>query len=385
MSNMDNKHRWVWLFLASIFLFVSCSRGTAEDQPKEKGRATLPVTVSQVLSKDVPIQVTAVGNVEPYATVEVKSRISGDLMSIHFKEGQEVKEGDLLFAIDRRPFEIALKEAQARLERDQVLARKAQDDVRRNTPLLEKGLVSHQAYEQLKYTAEAAEASVKADQAAIENHLLQLNYCRIKAPISGRTGSILIQRGNLIKGNDENKFLVTINQIQPVFITFAVPEKFLDEINRAMGKRMLTVQASTSSSSPPNDPTKGTVTFVDNTVDMATGPIRLKATFPNQDRRLWPGQIVNVTLNLGIQTMAVVVPSQAIQNGQSGRYVFVVKEDKTVELRPVLITREMDGQVVIGKGLSPDETVVTDGQLRLTPGAKVSIKEKAVENKETEG
>ena len=208
----------------------------------------MPVEVATVMSKDVPEQATAIGNVEAYSTVAVKSRVSGELVGVHFQEGQEVKEGDLLFTIDKAPYEVALKEAQARLERDQALARKAQDDVRRNAPLAERDFVSRQAYEQYKSAAEAAEASVKADQAAIENLQLQLSYCSIRSPISGRTGSLLIQRGNLVKGNDENKSLVTIHQIQPIYVTFALPEKFLGKVNRAMGETKMQVLVDTPES-----------------------------------------------------------------------------------------------------------------------------------------
>jgi multidrug efflux system membrane fusion protein len=220
-------------------------------------------------------------------------------------------------------------------------------------PLAEKDFVSRQAYDQLKSTAEAAEATVKADQAALENLALQLSYCSIRAPISGRTGSLMIQRGNLIKASDENKSLVVIHQIQPIYVTFSVPEQFLVQINRGMSEGKLPI---------------------DNTVDTSTGTIRLKATFPNKDRRLWPGQIANVELTLGIQSKAVVVPSQTIQSGQSGQYAFVVKPEGIVELRPVVAGRSTDGQTVIEKGLSPGETVVTDGQLLLTPGTKVTVK-----------
>ena len=361
-------------FLAGVLLMTACSGGPSAEEPKSKEKPAVPVTVASVFTKDVPVQVTSVGNVEAYSTVAVKSRVSGELVGVHFQEGQEVKEGDPLFTIDKAPYEVALKEAQARLERDQALARKARDDVRRNMPLAEKDIVSRQSLDQYVSTAEAAEALVKADQAALENLQLQLGYCSIRSPISGRTGSLLIQRGNLVKGNDENKSLLTVHQIEPIYVTFAVPEKYLGEINRRTKETRMEVQVYSPENQGSPEPVIGVVSFVNNTVEVSTATIRLKATFQNRDRRLWPGQTVNVLLTLGVQPKAVVVPSQAIQSGQSGSYAFVVKQDQTAELRLVSVSRSTNGEAVIEKGLSPGETVVTDGQLLLTSGARVSIK-----------
>ena len=361
-------------FLAGVLLMTACSGGPSAEEPKSKEKPAVPVTVASVFTKDVPVQVTSVGNVEAYSTVAVKSRVSGELVGVHFQEGQEVKEGDPLFTVDKAPYEVALKEAQARLERDQALARKARDDVRRNMPLAEKDIVSRQSLDQYVSTAEAAEALVKADQAALENLQLQLGYCSIRSPISGRTGSLLIQRGNLVKGNDENKSLLTVHQIEPIYVTFAVPEKYLGEINRRTKETRMEVQVYSPENQGSPEPVIGVVSFVNNTVEVSTATIRLKASFQNRDRRLWPGQTVNVLLTLGVQPKAVVVPSQAIQSGQSGSYAFVVKQDQTAELRLVSVSHSTNGEAVIEKGLSPGETVVTDGQLLLTSGARVSIK-----------
>ncbi len=361
-------------FLAGVLLMTACSGGPSAEEPKSKEKPAVPVTVASVFTKDVPVQVTSVGNVEAYSTVAVKSRVSGELVGVHFQEGQEVKEGDPLFTIDKAPYEVALKEAQARLERDQALARKARDDVRRNMPLAEKNIVSRQSLDQYVSTAEAAEALVKADQAALENLQLQLGYCSIRSPISGRTGSLLIQRGNLVKGNDENKSLLTVHQIEPIYVTFAVPEKYLGEINRRTKETRMEVQVYSPENQGSPEPVIGVVSFVNNTVEVSTATIRLKASFQNRDRRLWPGQTVNVLLTLGVQPQAVVAPSQAIQSGQSGSYAFVIKQDQTAELRLVSVSRSTNGEAVIEKGLSPGETVVTDGQLLLTSGARVSIK-----------
>jgi len=370
------KPRLLARFFLAGFLFVgACSGDPSAEEPQSKDRPAVPVMVASVFTKDVPIQVSSVGNVEAYSTVAVKSRVSGELVAVHFREGQEVKEGDLLFTIDKAPYEVALREAQARLERDQALARKARDDVRRNMPLAEKDIVSRQALDQVVSTAEAAEALVKADQATVENLQLQLGYCSIRSPISGRTGSLLIQKGNLVKANDENKSLVTVHQLEPIYVTFAVPEKYLGEINRRTKEGKMEVQVYTVENPGSAEPIAGVLSFVNNTVEQTTATIRLKATFQNTDRRLWPGQTINAVLTLGVQLKAVVVPSQAIQSGQSGTYAFVVKQDKTAELRLVSVSRSTNGETVIEKGLSPGEIVVMDGQLLLTPGARVSIRD----------
>jgi len=374
-TGFAKPRRWARFFLVGFLFLAACSGGPSAEEPKSKERLAVPVIVASVFTKDVPIQISSVGNVEAYSTVAVKSRVSGELVGVHFQEGQEVKEGDLLFTIDKAPYEVALKEAQARLERDQALARKAREDVRRNMPLAEKDIVSRQSLDQYVSTAEAAEALVKADQAAVENLQLQLGYCSIRSPISGRTGSLLIQKGNLVKGNDENKSLLTVHQIEPIYVTFAVPEKYLGEINRRTKEGKMEVQVNTPENPVSAEPITGVVSFVNNTVEQSTATIRLKATFQNRDRRLWPGQTINVLLTLGVQAKAVVVPSQAIQSGQSGSYAFVVKQDQTAELRLVSVSRSTNGETVIEKGLSPGETVVTDGQLLLTSGARVSIRD----------
>ncbi len=374
-ADFAKPRRLARFFLAGLLLLGACSGGPSAEEPKSKEKPAVPVTVASVFTKDVPIQVSSVGNVEAYSTVAVKSRVSGELVGVHFQEGQEVREGDLLFTIDKAPYEVALKEAQARLERDQALARKARDDVRRNMPLAEKDIVSRQSLDQYVSTAEAAEALVKADQAAVENLQLQLGYCSIRSAVSGRTGSLLIQKGNLVKGNDENKSLLTVHQIEPIYVAFAVPEKYLGDINRRTRESKMEVEVRVPEDQGGAGPITGVVSFVNNTVELSTATIRLKATFQNRDRRLWPGQTVNVLLTLGVQAKAVVVPSQAIQSGQSGSYAFVVKQDQTAELRLVSVSRSTNGEAVIAKGLSLGETVVTDGQLLLTPGARVSIKD----------
>jgi multidrug efflux system membrane fusion protein len=367
--------RMARFFLVGFLFLGACSGSPSAEEPKSKERLAVPVLVAAVFTKDVPIQVSSVGNVEAYSTVAVKSRVSGELVGVHFQEGQEVREGDLLLTIDKAPYEVALKEAQARLERDQALARKARDDVRRNMPLAERDIVSRQSLDQYVSTAEAAEALIKADQAVVENLRLQLGYCTIRSPISGRTGSLMIQKGNLVKANDENKSLVTVHQIEPIYVTFAVPEKYLGEINRRTKEGKMEVQVYTPETPAGAEPITGVVSFVNNAVEQTTATIRLKATVQNRDRRLWPGQTINVLLTLGVQPKAVVVPSQAVQSGQSGSYAFVVKQDQTAELCPVTVSRSTNGETVIEKGLSAGETVVTDGHLLLTSGARVSVRD----------
>ena len=349
-----------------VFLLTACSKEKKEQSVK----IAVPVTVESVIQKAVPVQIHAIGNVEAYSSVSIKSRVSGELTRVYFREGQDINKGDMLFTIDSAPFKTALESAQANLAKDTALAKKAEEDVRRYTELYRDELVSRSQYEQIFSTAEALKATVEGDKAAVENARLQLNYCSISAPISGRTGSLLVNEGNLIKANDD-KPMVVINKIQPVYVSFSVPENNLPEIKKYMASGKLNVEASVSKED--KRPEKGVLTFVDNTVDTATGTIRLKAAFDNKGRALWPGQFVNVQITLATIHDAVVVPSQAVQTGQQGQFVFVIKAD-TAELRPVNAGITHKDMTVIEKGLAPGEQVVTDGQMLLMPGAKVEIK-----------
>ncbi len=353
--------------LGAIFL-AGCSGKTAE-QPKMM--PAVPVTVGVVDQKTVPVQLSAIGNVEAFSTVGIKAQINGTLAKVHFTEGQDVRKGSLLFTIDPRPFEAALKQAEAALARDRAQFENAKKDASRYADLVKKGYVSQEQYEQFRTNAEALDAVVQADMAQIENAKIQLSYCSIHAPVSGRSGSLLLHEGNLVKANADTP-MVVINQIQPIYISFSVPEQYLPDIKKYSAVGKLKVEAVV-----PGDEThrvQGELSFVDNTVDIATGTIKLKGTFANTEKRLWPGQFTNVFITLTSLRDAVVVPTQALQTGQEGQYVFVVKQDKTVEQKNVAAGISFADETVVEKGLTPGEQVVTDGQMRLMPGAKVEIR-----------
>lgn len=358
-----------FVLLLTLLVFVSACSGE-RGQSKSRMNAPVPVTVSKAVQKDVPIQLHAIGNVEAYSTVSIKSQVEGQLVAVYFKEGQDVRKGDLLFLIDPRPFEVSLRQAEANLTRDTVQAENAEVDTQRYAELFKEELVSKQQYDKVRTNAEALKAVVKADNATLENAKLQLQYCYIRSAIDGRIGSILVNQGNMIKANDT--IMAVINQISPIHVNFSVPEQELMRIK----KHMSTGKLKTGVTIPDKEPysATGELVFINNAVDIATGTIMLKAVFLNKDRVLWPGQFVDVRLTLGIQHDAVVIPSQAIQAGQEGQDVFVVKPDLTVELRPVVTGIRLEQESTVEKGIQPGEVVVTDGQLRLTPGAKVEIK-----------
>jgi multidrug efflux system membrane fusion protein len=337
-----------------------------------QGREAVPVFVATAVQKSVPVQLKAVGNVEAYNTVSVKSQVTGVLQQAHFKEGQDVKKGQLLFTIDPRPLEAALKQAEAALARDAAQLRNWREQVKRYAELVEKQYVSREQFDQIKTNADAAEAVVEADRAAVENAKVQLSYCYIYSPVNGRVGALLVAEGNLVRVNDGAP-LVVINQVNPIYTTFSVPENNLADLRRHMAKGQLLVSASFASDE--GRPEQGKLEFVDNAVDRSTGTIRLKAVFANGERRLWPGQFVNVALTLTTEAGAVVVPSEAVQVGQDGQHVFVVKEDRRVEVRPVTIGRTSEGEAVIAKGLAAGEQVVREGQFLLGQGSRIEIKD----------
>jgi len=355
--------------LGLLFLAIFSS-GCSNEKSNKPVSPPIPITVGTVSQKTVPVELRVVGNVQAFSTVTIKSKVGGELTRVHFTEGHDVRKGDLLFTIDPRPYEAALKQAEANLQKDLAQTKHAQEDARRYEFLIQKGVVARQQYDKFRTEAEALEAAVLADRAAVENAKIQLGYCSIHSPIDGRTGSLMVKQGNIIKADDVN--LIVIHQIVPIDVAFSVPEQNLQEIKKYMALGKLQVDALVPSNN--ERPEQGTVTFVDNAVDTSTGTIRLKGTFANRERKLWPGQFVNVVLTLTREPNAIVVPSQAIQTGQQGQYVYVVKQDLTVESRPVVVGRFVSNETVVQKGLLAGEKVVTDGQLRLYPGARVEIK-----------
>jgi membrane fusion protein, multidrug efflux system len=353
---------------ATVFLIFQANRGSRAET--QKGAFAVPVTTAAVITKTVPVRLYAIGNVEPYTTVSVKARVDGQLVSVRFKEGDEVRQGSVLFEIDPRPFAASLKQAQANLLKDKALFDRASQQEKRYKDLLGKNFISPDAYEQVRTNAETAAATVSADEAAIENAKLSLEYCTIRAPVTGYAGRIQIQQGNLVKANDTNS-MVTINQVVPIYTSFSVPEQNIADVRRYQADGELKVAVSFANSVHP--PVAGKLSFVDNAADATTGTIKLKAEFPNSDKALWPGQFVNVVLTLHEQKDAIVTPSAAVQSGPTGQYVFVVKPDSTVELRNIKIARAEGDDTVVASGLQAGDQVVIVGQLRLAPGTKVNV------------
>jgi multidrug efflux system membrane fusion protein len=356
-----------------ILSLLSCS-----DKDQAPPKPEVPVKTAIAVQKDMPDEIMAIGTVEAYAMVNITSRVDGQVMKIHIREGQDVQQGQLLINIDERPYQAMLESALSTLARDRIRLEKAKKDALRYSELLQKDYVTKIQAEQAQTDAEALGADIKGDEAAVEAARLNVSYCRITAPTSGRAGAILIHEGNLVKANEPAKPLVVINQIQPVYVRFSVPEQRLHQIQKLIADHDLKTLAH-----PPgrkNDMNEGRLTFVDNTINANTGTIDLKAKFENTDNSLWPGQFVNVILIIGTHSEAVVVPSEAIQMGQQGNFVFVVKDDLTVEIRKVTTGTQANHETLIQEGIAPGEQVVTDGQLRLFPGAKVIVKNDAQSN-----
>lgn len=330
-----------------------------------------PVTVDTAQSMDVPIELREIGSVEAFNMVAVTARIGGQLLYVGFKEGQEVKKGDLLFRIDPGPYEAALSQARANLERDRVSLSKADADVRRYEGLVQKDYVTKQDYDAVVSTAGEAKEAMAADSALVENARLNLEYCTIRSPISGRTGTILIKQGNIVVANSPGP-LVIINQIVPIKVSFAVPEQMLPKVRKAAEKTDPEVSVFLSSDS--TKIFKGELTFIDNAVDATTGTIALKATFPNSNRALWPGQFVQVSLELEKQRNAIVIPDAAVQSSQEGDFVYVIGQGDAALMRPVVAGPKYNGKIVIAQGVAAGEKVVVDGQFGLSPGAHVMLK-----------
>ena len=358
----------------------------------------MPVVTTHVQSKAVPVTIPAVGTAEAVSSVQIRAQVTGQLSDVHFAEGQEVSKGQPLFTLDPRPFEAALQQAQAVLARDTATAKNALSQQARYEDLYKRGLIPRDQDETQEANATSLQATLAADQAAVETAKLNVQYTKIAAPISGRTGALGVHIGDLVRANDTTA-MVVINQLTPIYVTFSVPGRYLTDIRRYQAKQPLTIQARGQVSMPPGaqpqapasatpdevDPSvsasqpmeTGKVSFIDNTVDATTGTIKLKGTFPNADHALWPGLFVQVTLNLTHRPERTGGSGGGGAGSQNGQYVYVVKPDHTVEMRPVNVERQQGDQMVIARGLTAGEEVVTDGQLRLTPGARVTTVEAA--------
>lgn len=361
-----NGYLILWLLLSLLMLWpLGCS---SQKDPAANPSASVPVKVATAVQKTIPVQLEAIGTVEAYQTISVRSQITALITKVLFKEGQDVSKGALLFELDCRTNEAALRQAEANLIKDKAQAKNAEKQLNRYTELIEEQYVTREQFDQAQTNLAALEATVKADEAMLENNRIQIQYCSIYAPIAGRTGALKVDPGNIIKANDME--IVTINQIQPVNIAFTISEKDLAQVKKYLQSGKLNINAFI-----PGDelPEKGELTFVDNAIDKTTGTITLKGAFANREKRLLPGQFVDVVLILAADPNAILVPSQSIDQGQTGQYIYVVKSDSTVEMRPVTIGANVQKETVILKGIQPGEQVVTDGQLRLVPGAKVTI------------
>jgi membrane fusion protein, multidrug efflux system len=335
--------------------------------PAPKESDAVPVVVGKVIRQSIPVELHAIGAGQAYKTVSVESQTAGIVKEVHYRPGQYVRQGDLLVTLDNRPYIAALQQAQAALARDKAQVQLEESEVTRYEQLFKQGIIAREQYDQYLTTASAGRATIQADEAAIQTTKIQLSYCSIYAPIGGVTGAQLVYTGATVKANDL-PVLVVINQVSPLYVTFSVPQQYLGAIEESMAHAQLPVEATPPGSTTPE---KGTLTFVNNTVDANTGTIELMGTFANGDHRLWPGQFSNVTLRLAEQQNVLVAPAAAVESGQQGDYVYVVKADMTVEARPVKVGRTVNGVTEIVQGLREGETVVTDGQVRLAPGTKV--------------
>jgi multidrug efflux system membrane fusion protein len=370
------KSRWA---IAGVLLVIAAGGYFFIDQAeRDKARAAaantpspgIPVTVGVAEPRDVPVYVRGIGTVQAYKMVTVKSRVDGQIVKVSFEEGQEVKAGDPLFQIDPRPFQATLDQAIANKQRDEAQLVGAQTDLDRFGKLVGQGFQSRQSFDQQKAIVDALKGSIAADEAAIETAKLNLDYANIRSPIDGRTGSRLVDLGNLIQAS-QNTALATVTQVKPIYVNFTVPQDQTDAIRTNQAKSPLTVVAYASDDK--TEVSRGTVTLIENQIDTTTGTLRLKGTFENTDERLWPGEFVNARLILSTRKGAVTVPQRTVMQGANDSYVYVVKPDNTVERRTVQVAMAQDGVAVIDKGLALGEKVVVDGQYRLTNGARIRI------------
>jgi len=361
-----------FFFLVAILFLSGCS---SKDQVQAAGgagdRPAAPVVVASVEQRDIPVQIRAIGNVEAYQTVQIRSQVNGQIQKIFFHEGDDVRKDQLLFQLDKRPFQADLDKAIGQMKHDQAQAENSRLQAERYSGLEKEGVASHEQADQMRAQAKADASAVEADKAAVEAARVQLVYTDITAPIDARAGALLINLGNLVKAND-TPYLVQLNQVTPIYVTFFVPEAHLDEVRRhfAFGQQLKVLAYPKGQTA---NAAAGRLTFIDNGVDTTTGTFKLKGTFENKDRRLWPGQFVDVALELSTQKNAVVVPTKAIQTGQRGDYVYVVRSDNTAESRPVKTAGAYENLTLVSEGLKLGERVIVNGQLRVAPNAKVNV------------
>jgi membrane fusion protein, multidrug efflux system len=360
------------MFVAAL-LPIGCSNIKSQTAAAS-GRPPAPVVVATSEQRDVPIQVNAIGNVEAYQTVQIRSQVNGQIDQILFKEGQDVRQGQLLVRLDKRPFQADLDKAIGQQKRDEAQAENSRLQADRYSALEKQGVVSREQADQVRTQAKADASVVEADKAAVEAARVQFQYTDIYSPLDARTGNLMMNRGNLIKAND-TPYLVQLNQISPIYVTFTVPESVLGEVREYSLSRKLTVFAYPKEEH--GKPAEGYLSFIDNGVDTSTGTVKLKATFENRDRRLWPGEFVDTVLQLSVRKNAIVVPTKAVQTGQQGEYVYVVTAQDTAESRPVKTAGTYQDLTVVSTGLKAGERVIVGGHLRVAPNTKVVVQSAA--------
>lgn len=360
----------VLVLLLPVLLLSGCASKEQAQAAAAAGRPPAPVVVASVEQKDIPVQIPAIGNVEAYQTVQIRSQVNGQIQKIFFKEGEDVHQDQLLFQLDKRPFQADLEKVIGQMKRDQAQAENSRLQAERYSGLEKQGIVSNEQADQTRAQAKADSSAVEADKAAVDAARVQLLYTDIAAPIDARAGALLINLGNLVKAND-TPYLVQLNQVRPIYVTFSVPEIHLSRVRQYFSSGQLKVLAYPKGETA--NPAVGRLTFIDNGVDTTTGTFKLKGTFQNKDRRLWPGEFVDVALELSTQKNAIVVPTKAIQTGQQGEYVYVVRSDSTAESRPVKTVGVYQNLSLVADGLSAGERVIVNGQLRVAPNAKVSV------------
>jgi len=353
-----------------VLTLAACSKVDGAGEGAQRSGGAVAVSVASVVQKPMLVEVRAVGTVEAFASVSITAQVGGRLQTVHFREGDAVRKGELLFTIDTRPYRATLREARAGFAKNEALANQARDEANRYKKLVDEGVASRQEYERSRANAEALEATLKADKAVISSASINVDFATITAPIDGRTGGLLVHAGNVVKPSTDT--LVVIRQVQPIYVRFAVPEQHLGRVRERMTKGPVAVRAVPRGDS--EMPARGALTFIENTINPATGTIDMKAEFPNTDDRLWPGQFADVTVELALEPNAIVVPEAAVQNGQNGDYVFVVNGTGKAELRPVKVLRQLGNEFVVSAGVARGERVVIEGHAQLTPGAKVQIK-----------